>query len=79
MNWASSNSDQELIFFASKEDLLEKIRYFKEHDDKRQEVAKNGWLKAHNCFNEKLVTKYMIEATLKIKHTENYAWPTTKY
>lgn len=71
--------NEELVFFDSKEDLLEKIKYFKEHDSERQRVAKNGWIKSHQCFNEKLVTQYVIEAVFELDHKEDYAWPITKY
>ncbi len=71
--------NEELIFFDSKEDLLEKIKYFQEHDAERQRVAKNGWLKAHGCFNERLITQYVIETTFNLNHQEEYGWPTTKY
>lgn len=71
--------EQELLFFSTKEELLDKILYFKDHDKLRQQIAKNGWQKAHACFNERLVTQYMVETTLRKKHTQDYAWPTTKY
>lgn len=71
--------DEELVFFDTKEELLDKILYFKKNDKSRQMIAKAGWKKSHSCFNEKLVTKYMIETTFRTKHTEEYAWPTTKY
>lgn len=71
--------DEELIFFSSKEEILDKIRYYKENNKERCAIAKKGWEKAHSYYNEKIITKYMIETTLKLEHTENYAWPTTKY
>ena len=71
--------NEELIFFDSQEDLLDKIKYFQEHDKERQRIAKNGWLKAHNCFNEKLITQYVVETTFDQKQDKEYDWPTTKY
>lgn len=71
--------DKEMIFFDSKEELLEKIRYYLAHDEERKKIAKSGWEKAHNHYNERLVAKYMLEATFATEFSENYLWPLTKY
>jgi hypothetical protein len=74
--------NEEIILFDSKEELLEKITYFKENDKERQRVAKNGWEKIHRDFNEKVVTRYMVETILAAgseNTSANYAWPTDKY
>lgn len=71
--------NKEIVFFSSREDLLEKIIYFKKHDDERKKIARQGWEKSHSCFNEKLVTKYIIERTFGMPLSERYAWPTQVY
>ena len=71
--------DREIVFFSSKEELLEKVIYFKNHDDKRREIARRGWEKCHACYNERLVTKYIIEITFGKPLSEKYAWPTQIY
>ncbi len=71
--------DKEMVFFSSKEELLEKAIYYKKNDAKRQEIAKRGWEKSHNCFNERLVTKYMIEVAFRLPLSEDYMWPTETY
>ncbi len=71
--------NKEIVFFSSKEELLEKIIYFKNHDEERREIAKRGWEKSYKCFNERLVTKYIIETTLGKPLSEKYAWPTQIY
>lgn len=71
--------NKEIVFFSSKEDLLEKVIYYTSHDMERREIARGGWEKSHACFNEKLVTKYIIETTFAQPLSENYAWPTQTY
>jgi hypothetical protein len=69
----------EMIFFKDKHDLLDKLDYFKAHDDERQTIARAGWQKAHRHFNERLVAQYMVETAFGQKLSESYAWPTATY
>ena len=71
--------DKEIVFFASKEELLDKVIYYKQHDTERKEVARQGWEKSHRCFNERLVAKYILEITFRLPLSEDYAWPTETY
>jgi hypothetical protein len=69
----------EMIFFKDKEELLDKLLYFKAHDDKRQSIARAGWHKAHQHFNERLVAKYLVEVTCERELSQPYAWPMETY
>jgi hypothetical protein len=71
--------NKEMVFFSSKDELLDKVIYYKEHDDERRRIAQHGWEKSHNCFNECLVAKYMIEVAFRLPLSEEYAWPTDTY
>ena len=71
--------DSEMLFFAEKEELLEKIRYVAAHDDIRKSIAHAGWQKAHEYYNERLVARYIIETLFGYDYTHDYAWPTTRY
>jgi hypothetical protein len=42
------------VVFDSKEDLLEKCRYYLDHDEERQEIAYNGYLKATTKYNHQV-------------------------
>ncbi|MFQ5765211.1 MAG: glycosyltransferase [Rhodospirillales bacterium] len=72
-------SDDELAFYDSFDDLVEKIRYYKANDHERRRVAENGWRKSHASFNERLVAKYIIETIFHEPLSEDYAWPTRTY
>ena len=69
----------ELAFYEGDEDLVEKIRYFKFNDDERQEVARRGWQKAHEIFNETLVAQWIIDTAFGLAPSHDYAWPTKIY
>lgn len=76
--------NEEIVLFKDREDLLEKIVYYKENDEERKRIAKNGWEKVHRDFNERVVTKYMVETIMSAggsdtTNTDEYAWPTEKY
>ena len=71
--------DKEIVFFSSKEELLEKVIYYKNNDAERKEIAKRGWEKFHNFFNERLVAKYILEVAFRLPLSEDYAWPTETY
>jgi len=71
--------DKEMVFFSSSEELLDKVLYYKEHDDKRKEIARRGWEKSHNHLNVSKVAKYIIEVTFKRPLSEDYIWPTELY
>jgi hypothetical protein len=50
------------VVFDSKQDLVDKVRYYLEHDDERQQIAYSGYLKAtteynHNVFWTKVMAK----------------------
>lgn len=69
-------SDEEIAFYQSEEELWDKIRYFHEHPAERQRIARNGWKKYHELFNEKLVAKYVSEVMFGDFKKEDYPWPT---
>ena len=50
------------VVFDSKEDLLDKVRYYLEHEDERQQIAWNGHQKAlkeynHDIFWDRVIAK----------------------
>lgn len=71
--------DKELIFFSDKDELKEKITYYAKHDGVRKAIAKAGWEKYHNCFNESVIARYMAEVVFRQTHSCQYQWPTTLF
>ncbi|MDD3324242.1 MAG: glycosyltransferase [Sulfurospirillaceae bacterium] len=52
--------ENEIIYFSDNQDFKEKLDFYLAHDDERIKIAKKGWLKAHECFNEKIIAKNII-------------------
>jgi glutaredoxin-related protein len=53
--------EDEVIYFDDFDDLKEKLLFYKNNDEKRVEVSKKGWEKAHTFFNSTFIAKKMIE------------------
>lgn len=66
--------DKEIIFFDTLDECINLINYYSIHDEKRKEVAFNGWTKAHKSYNSTRVAKFMIEAIFDLEYTEAYEW-----
>ena len=77
--FADIYTDNEIVFFDSFEDIVDKILYYAANDDKARNIAENGWRKTHQIFNEKLVARYLIEVTFREKLFDGYRWPTDNF
>jgi len=58
-------SQDEIVYFEDNEDFEEKIGYYLSHEKERVQIAKKGWEKAHNYFNEKTVTQNLLNKIFK--------------
>ena len=54
----------ELIFYKNINDLSDKIKFYSRNDRLRKKIAQNGKKKYFKLFNEKRITKYMIDISL---------------
>ena len=54
----------EIIFYSSLNDLADKIKFYSKNDVLRKQIAKNGKKKYFKLFNEKKVSKYLIDVSL---------------
>ncbi len=61
--------DNEIIFYHNKNDLSEKLKFYKQNSKQRKIIAKNGQSKYFKLFNEIEVAKYIVEESLG---TNNY-------
>jgi len=61
------------------DDLVEKLAYFAGHDAERRRIARAGYALAHAEFNERVVARYLVEATMGESYSRTYAWPTQAY
>ncbi|MES1990546.1 MAG: glycosyltransferase [Pseudomonadota bacterium] len=72
-------SDEEFAFYDGPDDLAQKLRHYLAHDDQRRAVAEKGHAKYHALFNERIVARFIVEATFRRHVERDYAWPTTVY
>lgn len=61
------------------DEFIDALRFYLQNDTERQRVAKAGYELGHREFNERLVSQYMIEATLGLPFSHPYCWPTESY
>ena len=54
----------ELIFYKNINDLSDKIKFYSRNDKLRKKIAQNGKKKYFKLFNEKRITKHMIDISL---------------
>ena len=52
--------DEEIIFYSTKEEALEKINYYLNNDEKRIKIAENGYKKVIDCFTTKNIVEYVL-------------------
>ena len=57
-------NNNELIFYENINDLSDKIKFYKRNEKLRIKIAKNGKEKYFKLFNEKKITKYIIDLSL---------------
>ena len=52
--------DEEIVFYSSKEEALEKIQFYLNNDDERNRIAENGYKKVVDCFSTKNIVEYIL-------------------
>lgn len=72
-------SQQELVYFDSLDDLLEKVAYYHDHQDEGKAIAEKGWEAIHRCHNAKRVTGYMLELLFDLPLSSPYEWKEAIY
>ena len=72
-------SDDEVVHYQDVDDLIGRIRYFKEHDSERIRIAANGRRRAHDCYSAERIARYMVETTCRIPGREDPPWPLYRY
>ena len=60
-------SENEVILYNTVDDLSDKINFFKRNEKSRIKIAKNGQKKYFKLFNEKKISKYIIDKSLNKK------------
>ena len=67
-------NEEQLVYFDSFDDLVEKFHYFQANDDARVAIAKSGRERAHNEYSTTRLGQYLIDVTFKRKGYQRYQW-----
>ena len=67
-------SDDHVVFFRDRDELIKKIVDFQGDDLLRKHIAENGYNHYHNHFSAQQVVNYMIETTFNLKYSREYLW-----
>jgi len=63
----NNSNNNEVILYNTVGDLSDKINFFKKNEKSRIKIAKNGQKKYFKLFNEKKISKYIIDKSLNKK------------
>lgn len=72
-------SEDEVVFFESSDELVEKVRYYNEHREEGKTIAYNGWKRAHQSFSSDKVADFVLDVALNRPFSHDYDWPTEGY
>ena len=64
VNMSDFFNQNELIFYKNINDLADKIKFYSKRDRLRKKIASNGKKKYFKLFNEKKVSKYILDISL---------------
>ena len=56
------------------ETLIQKFYFIKKKNNLRKKVARNGYIKAHKIFNNKIIAEFMVKKTLGEKIINKQVW-----
>ena len=67
-------NDDEVVFYKNIKDLSQKLKYYKDNDQKRRKIAKNGQQKYFKIFNNNIVCQYILNKIFNLKITDKQKW-----
>jgi Glycosyl transferases group 1 len=67
-------ADDEIVYFDDLADLLEKLVYYHTHDRQRRRIAEKGWQRAHSCYGNERVCRFMLEVLFDEPFSADYEW-----
>ena len=62
------------VFYKDMNDLIKKIKKFKQNDKNRIKIAKNGRYMYHKYFNSKLIADYIVKKTFHVNYSKKFYW-----
>lgn len=72
-------SEQEVVWFDSSEELVEKVAYYKEHEAETRAIAEAGWHKVHEVCSAQRIAQFILEVSHQQPLSETYEWADEVY
>ena len=69
-------AEDEVAFYNSKDELVEKINYFISNPKERQKVAQKGYTRYHELFNETKMAEYIVSVADETFDSSLYPYAT---
>ncbi len=70
-------AEDEVVYFSDKEELADKVGYYRQHNAERMRIAAHGWRKAHQEHSAEKVAQYMVNVTCGTARAYEYGWDAT--
>ena len=62
------------VFYKDLNDLIKKIKKFKQNDKSRIKIAKNGRYFYHKYYNSSLVADFILKKTFAVNYSKKFHW-----
>ena len=73
-NYTDFLKHNEIVCYKNISDLNKKIIYYKNHQSKLKKIARNGYVKSHKIFNNKLVSDFIVKKSMGINLNNKLRW-----
>lgn len=67
--------EDEMLFFSSVEELIDRLRLAVAHPERRQALAAAGYARYYRLFNERVVARYLLDFAFGAANATDYGWP----
>lgn len=64
----------EIVFYKNIADLNNKIIYYKNNQSKLKKIARNGHIRSHKIFNNKLVSDFIVKKSMGLNLNKKLKW-----
>ena len=72
-NFQKILSNNDVVYYKNKKDLITKLKYFDKNEKHRKKIAKSGHEKYHKHMNNKVVTDYIL-SSVKLINAKKPFW-----
>ena len=67
-------NDNEVVFYKNINDLVEKLNFYKNNENQRKKIAKNGQRKYFDYFDSKIISQYIVDKVYNLKLKNKKSW-----